>query len=251
MGGWNPIADIGKAVENVTKEVTKGVENVVRETGNVVQTTGQIVGNVGTLVGGDVGKVINAATAPFGATIQAGGDLIKGDIKGSVARQTGAFLAAGTAPIAASTTVRDIAKNDYVNNFFGGMTNDLAEVHDASVRMIRDGDITQQDWSAMGRTAGRGAIIVGGAAGLVAAGPGAGAAITSGAGAAGSAASAVGGTVATSVIRNEITRALAGGNDTPKAEAVTQASASSAGAMPFVLAGGLGLLALILILKRR
>lgn len=245
--GKDPFKEIKKAADNAVKEVSKGFNNVVTETAKGVQLAGQITGNVGTIVGGDVGKVINAATAPIGATVQAGGDLLKGDIKGAVARQTGAFLAAGSAPISASSTVEDVARNPYVNNFFGGMTNDIAEVNLASRRMIRDGEIKSEDWSAMGRLGVRTAVIVGSAGAAVAAGPKLGAGIAKAATAAGTVATTVGGSAATTVATREISRLV----DQPKqvTTAPPVAKASTGSMLPIVVTVGLGSLALIFLKK--
>lgn len=155
------MGEVVKAVENVGREIGKGAENITREASKGLTLTGQVVGNVGNLVGGDVGKGINAITAPTGAFIQSGGDILKGDIKGAVARQTGAMLAAGSAPLSASSSLKDLARNDTVNAFTLGFSNDISEVNDSSRRMITSGEIRDSDLSAMGRLGVRTALAVG------------------------------------------------------------------------------------------
>nr|BFD59656.1 hypothetical protein CKG001_17630 [Bdellovibrio sp. CKG001] len=245
------MGDVVKVVNNVVKEVDKGVNNVVRETSKGLTLAGQVTSNIGNVVGGDAGKVINAVTNPFGATIQAGGDLIKGDLKGAVARQTGAFLAAGTAPVSASSSIREVAKHDTVNTFFGGMTNDIVEVNDASRRMIHSGEIKAQDWSAMGRLGARtGAILAGGAI-AIKAGPAVSGALSTGTGAAVAVGGKAAGTVATAVVGREINRQLNGDKSSPSpTPTAAPVAKASMGMMPLVLIGGLGAL-LLIALKRK
>lgn len=155
------MGDVARGVENAVKEVTKGVENVTREVSSGLTTAGQLTSNIGTLVGGDVGKAFNAVTNPAGAMLQAGGSLVEGDIKGAVARSTGAFLAAGTAPLAASSSAKELFQNENFNNVTFGFANDISQVDDAKNRMIYSGDITDQDLSAMGRLGVRTAAVIG------------------------------------------------------------------------------------------
>lgn len=243
MGGWNPVADVAKAVENVTREVS-----------NTVSTAGKVVGNVGNLVGGDVGKVINAGTAPIGGMVQAGGDLIGGNVQGSLSRQAGAMLSSVSSPVAASTTVNELARSDFGDVMTLGMSGDLSEANLASKRMINNGEITAQDWSTMGRLGARTALLVSGA-GVVSANSAAiaggisniGTSMGAGLATAGTAATTAAGGAATAVAGNEINKIL---NPTKTAEQASTAAPKSKSWMPLILVAGVGTL-LLIILKRK
>lgn len=155
------MGDVVRVVENTVKEVGKGVENVTREISSGLTTAGQLTSNAGNLVGGDVGKAINAVTNPAGAMLQAGGSLVEGDIKGAVARSAGSFLAGNTQVVAASSSAKELFQNENFNTLTMGFSNDISQVDDAKDRMIARGEISDQDFSAVGRFGVRTAAVIG------------------------------------------------------------------------------------------
>lgn len=132
------MGDVVNAVQNIGNEVAKGVNNVVAETGKGFDN----------LVKGDVGNAAKGLLAPQLGLVAAGGDVLKGDIKGALGRATGAQLSGATNLLGVSNDVRKfVSKNETLNTVSLGLASDAGKMHDSTNRMMATGEVRPEDLS--------------------------------------------------------------------------------------------------------
>lgn len=160
------LPEIRISVPDPIQAVTQAVSSVARGVDSTVKDIGR----------SDIGKVVEAATAPARNTVRAVESLSRGDLEGAAGNLAHAAFASNPINMAsaASSSVRDVLRNDTVNTLTLGYAKDAAEIADKGKEASYGKKIDGSDWSVMGRQTIRGALI----AGAVAAAPAIGSSIT-------------------------------------------------------------------------
>lgn len=138
----NAVNEVSKGVSNVTKEVSRGIDNIGRS---------------------DIGKVIEATTAPARGGIRIAENLLKGNFQGAAGAAVYTIDSASPLTMAAnsSRSVRDLMKHNTVNTLTLGYSRDQADIAERGMQVSYGRVVDATDWSTLGRQGIRTAAMAG------------------------------------------------------------------------------------------